>query len=242
MPAKSNPISKPITHRLKSIKWLGTLGLISLAAVSASHGQTATAAKPPTAPGDSPSGAAVGKVLEAGQPSGVLAIVEIHPFRLREGYRHDWLASRPVVTSGLLVVLQVDPEYVSPQNTAEPVLYAGDQTVQRLNQGHRSGHVIGIIPGETDLTTAPIWFGRPELPERVTPEIIAAERALADRTGIQAFSPEQIQRAWREVLEVEDLAGLLRGQAADLVLRYSPDERDLAETWRLPSTGSAVPR
>jgi hypothetical protein len=234
MPAKSNPILKPTSHRLKLTKWLGTLGLISLVAVSAGHGQNATAAKSQTAPG-----AAVGK---ASGPSAVLAIVEIHPFGLRDGYRYNWLASQPVVTSGLVVVLRVDPEYVVPRNAAEPVLYAGDRTVQRLNQGERSGYVIGIIPGEPDLAAGPIWFGRPELPERVTPEILAEERALAESAGIGAFSPDEIERAWRGDLEAEDLAELLRGPVADLVLKYSPDEKGLAETWRLPSTGSADQR
>jgi hypothetical protein len=239
MPAKSNPILKPTSRRLKLIKWLGTLGFLSLAAVSAGHGQNATAAKPEAVPGDALSGAAVGK---ASGPSAALAIVEIYPFNLGTGYRYNWLASQPDVTSGLLVVLKVDPEYVVPQNAAEPVLYAGDRTVQRLNQGDRSGYVIGIIPGEVDLATAPIWFGRPELPERVTPEIIAEERALAERAGIGAFSPDEIERALRGALEAEDLSELLRGPVADLVLKYSPDEKGLAETWRLPSTGSADPR
>lgn len=171
-------------------------------------------------------------------PAAVLDIVEIQPFRLRQSYQHDWLASRPVVSSGLLVVLQVDPSYVLPRNSAEPVLYAGDQTIQRLNQGHASGYVIGIVPGDTHLESAPVWFGQPELPERVTGEILAAQKALADRAGIEPFSAEQIERAWRENVEVEDLTALLRGPAADLVLKYSPDERDLAETWRLPSAGS----
>ena len=32
----------------------------------------------------------------------------------------------------------------------------------------------------------------------------------------------------------KDLAALLRTVAADLVLTYSPEDKDLAESWRLP--------
>lgn len=240
--AKSNPILKPTSRRLKLITLLGALWFSSLAAVSACHGQNAPAAKPQAVPRDAVSDAAVGEYRVPATPSAVIDIVEIQPFRLKAGYRYDWLQNRPLVSAGLLVVLRVDPKYVSPRATAEPVLYAGDQTVQRLNQGHRSGHVIGIIPGEVDLASAPIWFGRPELPERVTPQIIRAERALADKAGIKPFSPDKIKGARRDAIDVGDLAALLRGRAADLVLKYSPDEKDLAETWRLPSAGASVPR
>lgn len=241
MPAKSNPAPKPTSRRLGLIKLLGALWFSSFAAVLASYGQNATAAKPQAVPSVS-SDATAGESRVPATPSAVIDIVEIQPFKLKAGYRYDWLQERPLVSAGLLVVLRVDPKYVLPRDTAEPVLYAGDRTVQRLNQGHRSGHVIGIIPGEVNPASAPIWFGRPQLPERVTPQIIKAERALADRAAIRAFSPDKIKGARRDAIEVDDLAALLRGRAADLVLKYSPDEKDLAETWRLPSTGSAGPR
>ena len=242
MPAERNPILKPTSRRLKLSQLLGALWFTSLAVGAACYGQNATAAKPQAVPGDARSEASVGEGRVPPTPSAVIDIVEIQPFRLKTGYRYDWLQSRPIVSAGWLVVLKVDPKYVVPRDTAEPVLYAGDQTVQRLNQGHRSGHVIGIIPGDVDLASAPIWFGRPQLPERVTPAIISAERALADKAGIKPFSPDKINGARSNAIEVDDLAALLRGRAADLVLKYSPDEKNLVETWRLPSAGSVVPR
>lgn len=230
MPAKSN---LPLL--------LGALWVSSFAVVLACCGQNVTVAKPQAVP-SVPRDATAGESRVPPTPSAVIDIVEIHPFRLKTGYRYDWLQNRPLVSAGLLVVLRVDPKYVLPRDAAEPVLYAGDRTVQRLNQGHRSGVVIGIIPGEIDLAAAPIWFGRPQLPERVTPQIIRAERALADKAGIKAFGQDKIRGATRRAMAVDDLAALLRGPAADLVLKYSPDEKELAETWRLPSAGSAVPR
>jgi hypothetical protein len=178
----------------------------------------------------------------AATPAAAIDILEIQPFRLKEGYRYDWLQSRPLVSDGLLVVLKVNPSLVVPRNAAEPVLYAGDRTVQRLNQGDRSGFVIGIIPGAIDLTVEPIWFGRPELPERVTPEVIKAQRSLADSAGIKPFGADKIKSVLRDPIDAEDLAALLRGPAADLVLKYAPDEKDLADTWRLPTTGSTGPK
>jgi hypothetical protein len=214
---------------------LGTLWLSALV-VPLCLGQNATAAKPDIRP------ATLGELRVPATPAPVLDIVEILPFRLKVGYHHDWLESRPFVSDGLLVVLEVGPSQVVPRDTAEPVLYAGDRTVQRLNQGDVSGYVIGIIPGDLDLASAPIWFGRPELPERVTPAVIKAERALAENAGIQPFSPEKITAVRRAPVEAYDLAELLQGAAGDLVLNYSPDEKNLVETWRLPDTGPAVPR
>lgn len=241
MPAKSNPAPKPTSRCLGLIKVLGALWFSSFAAVLACYGQNAAAAKPQAVSRDVLRDTSVGEEPVSATPAAVLDIVEIRPFRLKAGYRFDWLQNRPLVNAGLLVVLRVDPKYVLPRDAAEPVLYAGDRTVQRLNQGHRSGHVIGIIPGEIDLAAAPIWFGRPQLPERVTPQIISAERALADKAGIKAFSRDKM-RATRRAIEVDDLAALLRGPAADLVLRYSPDEKELAKTWRLPSADPVVRR
>jgi hypothetical protein len=174
-------------------------------------------------------------------PAAVNELVLAQPFKLAKGYENDWSKEREVVTSGTLVVLKVDPELVYPRNSAEPVLYAGDKTVQRLNQGHESGHVIGIIPGEIDLASAPIWFGRPELPERVDAEMIRAERGLADEAKIQPIAAETVREMTREPVEVEDLSTLLRDHVAKLVLEFSPQEKDLAETWRLP-VAKPVPR
>lgn len=172
-------------------------------------------------------------------PAPVIDLVLARPFTLAEGYRYDWSEDAPVVKSGTLVVLEVDPDLVVPRNAAEPVLYAGNQPVQRLNQGHESGHVIGIIPGEIDLTQTPIWFGRPQLPERVSSQTVRTERALADTADVQPFAAENVQRATQEPLQASDLFSLLRDHVADLVLQYSPQERELAETWRLPVAGAA---
>ncbi len=167
-------------------------------------------------------------------PAKVNELVLARPFTLAKGYKHNWSKDRPIVTSGTLVVLKVDPALVFPRNSLQPVLYAGNTTVQRLNHGHESGHVIAIIPGEIDLTKALIWFGSPELPERITAQMIRSERARAEEAKIQPFAEKKVEDVTQERLKTSDLSSLLRDHIANLVLEFSPQEKELAEKWRLP--------
>jgi hypothetical protein len=145
------------------------------------------------------------------------------------------------VSTGVLIVLEVDPALVVPRDTLEPVLYAGDVAVQRLNHGYPSGRVIGIVPGNIDLASAPIWFGSPQLPERVTESTVRSERARAEKAGMQPFGSAKIASIQRQAAAATDLAALLREVAADLVYEYSPQEKELADSWRLP-TAKAPPK
>ena len=170
-------------------------------------------------------------------PAAVDDILYIRPFTLEAGYTFNWCKERPVVTSGTLLVLKVSKDLVIPRQEPQPVLYVGSQTAQRINHGDESGHVIAIVPGEVDLTTALIWFGAPDLPERVDETKIATEHARAEKAGIKPFSEETINRAadkGSERLNVGDFGALLRGQVAELVLEYSPQEKRLADAFRVP--------
>ena len=227
MPHQRNPVLFPMTsRRLELFTWFAAAFCFTALAVPAAHAQSTAAAAL--------------RVQVA--PAAVIDILEIQPFRLKKGYEFAWLESRPFVSDGLLVVLRVDPGLVVPRDAGERVLYAGDRTVQRLNKGNGSGLVVGIIPGDLDLTAEPVWFGRPQLPERVTAEIIKNERTLADGAGIKPFGADKIEAVRRDGIEAEDLAALLRGAGADLVLKYAPDEKHLADSWRLPVAGSKVSR
>lgn len=171
------------------------------------------------------------------KPQSVIDIVHIQPFQLKQSFKYDWRRDRPDVRFGLLVVFKVDPDMVMPKNALEPVLYAGNQTVQRLNHGHESGFVIGIIPGQIDLSKEPVWFGTPALPERIDAKMIERERTKAERSGISALTSIDIQSRTRDMIVASDLTTLLREQAANLVLEFSPQEKRLADSWRLPVTG-----
>lgn len=177
------------------------------------------------------------KPLGAQPKNKLTEVVRIQPFRLEKSFRFDWRKERPEVRSGLLVVIKVDTSLVRPTNDLEPVLYAGTQTVQRLNLGYESGFLIGIIPMDMDLSKEPVWFGSPALPERVDEKIIRAERARAIRSGIAPLKPAELQERTRQTVAVADLSALLREFAAALVLEFAPQEKRLAESWRLPETG-----
>jgi len=167
-------------------------------------------------------------------PKQVNDILYAQPFTLAKGYINSWSKERAVVSSGVLVVLVVDPVLVEPRDALEPILYAGNTPVQRLNHGYQSGRVIGIVPGATDLTGSPIWFGAPGLPERVTAETTRTELARAEKTGIRPFPVDKLRSVTHAPAAAADLAALLRDIAATLVFEYSPQEKDIADAWRLP--------
>jgi hypothetical protein len=175
-------------------------------------------------------------------PAPVKNILFAQPFTLETPYINTFSKEREKVSNGVLVVLEVDPALVVPRNSLEPVLYAGNVTVQRLNHGERSGRVIGIVPGTINLSTAPIWFGTPELPERVTKSTVQYERGLAEKAGVRAFPSTQLSSIQRSVVATRDLATLLRTVAADLIYQYSPQEKELADSWRLPEAKAAPTR
>ena len=176
-------------------------------------------------------------------PAPIEDIILAKPFNLSEGYIFDWSKTATTVRSGTILVLKVNPSLVVPRATLQPVLYAGDSPVQIINDGYPSGTLIGIVPGNISLGDAPIWFGRPGLPERVTPEVMKEERALAERAGIKPLSDEALARASTAVTESSSLATLLRDEVADIVREYAPQESDLANRLQLPVAGTeAAPK
>jgi hypothetical protein len=174
------------------------------------------------------------KVEDVVTPSAVIDVVYVQPFSLKTGYTHFWREEKPFVKSGTLAVFKVNPNLVYPRNALEPVLYVANQTAERLNFGNESGYVVAIIPGEVDLSNSRAWFGTPELPERVSEKTIKLEAELAEKGNIKQLDPDTVRKVTQQYLDVPDLATLLRDHAAELVLKYSPQEKALAEAWRLP--------
>ncbi len=169
-------------------------------------------------------------------PRSVERILVAQPFTVQTPFVNDWSKERREYTSGTLVVLEIDGAYLVPRNaTVGPVLYAGDTPVQRLNHGHLSGRVIGIVPGTVDLTTVPLWFGSPPIADEETPATALAERCKTEQASMTPLPADQIRAARRAPGSEEDLAALLRTTVAELVLEYSPQEEALAVIWRLPT-------
>ncbi|HEV2197627.1 MAG TPA: hypothetical protein VGR55_18720 [Candidatus Acidoferrum sp.] len=174
-------------------------------------------------------------------PRPVKDILYAQPFKLTKGYTNTWNKGHELVSSGVLVVLAVDPALVQPRDSLEPILYVGSTPVQRLNHGGQSGRVIGIVPGATDLAVSPIWFGAAGLPERVTAASARAELSRAQKIGIRPFTVDKLRSVTHPAAVAADLAALLRDVASTLVSEYSPQEKYLANSWRLP-TAKASPK
>ncbi len=168
--------------------------------------------------------------LPAG-PTGVDDLLYARPFTLEEGYEFEWRLERPIVTRGYVLVLKVDVDLAYPRASLEPVLYVGDQTAERVNVGRESGCLVVIVPGETDLAAAPVWFGDPELPERVDADMIAEQRSKAEQAGVTPFPQDTIDSAL--LAGGNPLAPAnrdeLRGEIAVVIVEYSPQESHLAE-------------
>ena len=162
-------------------------------------------------------------------------LVHAQRFTVQNPFQHMWRAERPWVGDGWLLVLQCNPEWLTPQQVKQPVLYVGDETADRMNFGDESGHVVVIVPGgDKRLQEAPIFFGSVGLPEEVVYRTIEAELAAARRRGIAPHTEEKVAAVTVPgVLEFED-DYRLRLHAIDLVERYSPQERDLIKGWRAP--------
>ena len=173
-------------------------------------------------------------------PAPVEDIVYARPFTLEQGYRYIFSKEHPWVTEGTLLVLKVNKDFVYPREIAMPVLYVGNQPAERLNRGHESGHVIVIVPGKVDLNRTPIWFGAPNFPHEVDAATANAQRELAENAGIKPFSQERVNAALAEGgkrIRAADQRTLLRDVVSELILRYSPQEKQLASDYRVPVVG-----
>ncbi|MBK7641989.1 MAG: hypothetical protein IPJ19_02900 [Planctomycetes bacterium] len=163
----------------------------------------------------------------------VRSLLYAQPFALEEPAIHWWREERPTYRAGWLVVLEVDPAFVQPTDRAEPVLYVGHETAERVNHGWKCGRVVAVVPSATDadgfptldLARAKIWFGAPALPEQIDATVL--EAAFAEASAASPFSSDEIAEArahggtrirfqTREELDQ---------QAALLVAEHCPDER-----------------
>lgn len=169
---------------------------------------------------------------------GVHEIVSAQPFLLDRGWRHVWRLEAPEFDAGWLLVLDVEPTLVEPRQMAEPVLFAGHETVERINHGFQSGRVVAILPSRRnalggvglDLATTPIFFGQPDLPERVDATRIERELVEARARGVRPLEVptplELLHLPSRD--ELDQRAGLL-------VLEHAAGESDTG-------TGLLAPR
>ena len=172
--------------------------------------------------------------LPADPHSVPVEVVEAHPFRLLTPATHLYRAEQPTFDSGLLLVLGVaDTSLLTPRQTLDPVLYVGDETAERINTGHESGNLVVVVPNATleSLAESPVYFGTPEMPERVTKTAAQAELSAALAKGIRP-SPN-VAKAGREEIVLDDHQHLYVHSSV-LIEAYSPSEQDLVRSMRAP--------
>jgi len=164
-------------------------------------------------------------------------LVHAQPFELVEPMTHSWSAEQASYTSGLVLVLEGDASAFQPRQTAEPVLFVGDRTADRINAGHPSGKLVVVVPDLTldELADTPIYFGQPELPERVTAAYAAAELEAALGGGLVGPGEDRVALASdrADTLGALDYSDLMF-QVSFLIEQHSPEETDLVEGFRVP--------
>jgi len=182
--------------------------------------------------------------LPAATPVGGIDVLYARPFTTDVPWTHVWRAEQPKVQAGWVLVLAVDPDLVHPRQSAEPILYVGDQTAERVNLGNESGHVVAIVPAPLDasgavgldLSRAPIFFGEPGLPEQVTAAKASAELASAVARGIAAPTAQTLANVTQpQVSFTNDWE--LHAWCSDLIQTWSPQETDLIATLRVQPLG-----
>ncbi len=189
------------------------------------------------------------RALPANPTAAEIDLLDAVPFVLDEPFVHTWRADQPSYRAGYLVVLRTDPDLTTPRQSAEPVLYVGEQTAERCNAGTEAGTLVCVVPAELlpdgsidlDPTTAPIWFGAAELPERLDANAILTAHRTALSQGIgPATLSTRMRRAQSASIGANAFFARDRAELnlpiADLIETYSPTETDLVEGLRVPIT------
>lgn len=126
-------------------------------------------------------------------------LLDARPFVLEEPYVHTWRAEQPLVGSGWVLVLRAPLERIRPRQTAEPVLYVGAQTAERVNAppfdtpgAGELGQLVVLVPAPLDAEgkvaldpwSVPVFLGTEALPEDVDAARIVLELDRAARLGL----------------------------------------------------------
>jgi hypothetical protein len=177
-------------------------------------------------------------------PAGSVELIAARPFTLAAPATHWWRKEQPIYKAGMLLVLRAPVDMLTERQVAEPVLYVGAQTAERVNVGDSSGMLVAIVPAELDsqgrvaldLAAQPIFFGTPALPEQVDAQTVASELAAARRAGIAPPTHAQVAAALQEQVAFDD-ESQLHLHAADLIEHYAPLEVDVVSGLRAPRLG-----
>ena len=158
-------------------------------------------------------------------PTPVQGLIYARRFTLEEGFPYQWSAERPWVREGMLLVIEADPDLLHPRESGEPVLYAGRFPLRRLARDENSGRLLVLVPARLNLSEERIWFGAPDLPERVTTAQALEQERVARSSGLAPLDRSVVRAALRaggavaELRTREELWRLIE----DLVAEYVAD-------------------
>ena len=149
-------------------------------------------------------------------------VLEAHPFSLETSETHWMRAEADAYDRGMLLVIEADPELLIPRQGYENPMYVGAETAEPLNVGMFSGRRVVIVPGDVDLASSPVFFGEPELPERVTRAEAQRQLQLALDAGAGIDGTFELgqSKVFADGYE-------LRRFGADLIEAHSPGEIDV---------------
>lgn len=165
-----------------------------------------------------------------------IAVIEAKHVTLQEPHVHWSRTETPTYSEATLLVLRTSPDRLVRRQTFEHVLFVGAETAERINNGDVSGYLIVIVPGHVDLAQAPVFFGEPDLPERVTLEVAEQELVRARSLGTRPLAPARAVQVMQPPVELADAYELYL-EASFWIEAYSPEENDLVQSLRAPRLG-----
>ena len=149
-------------------------------------------------------------------------------FTLEQAHEYTWLAGVPQITQGTIVVVKVSAEDAQVRQVGGPVLYVGATPAERVNNGDLDGAIVAFAPGHIDLSSTPIFWGPPTLPERVTAQLGA--EALSE-TKAQPATATELKAATQTSAHFQGTSTLYR-HLADLIDTHAPSEKERARAYR----------
>ncbi len=168
-------------------------------------------------------------------PAAPAALLFARPFFSEKPIEFVIGGERTTRTKGWILVLEAaDKRLLEPRDAPDFAIFVGDAIAQKVSSGFRSGKIVVMTP-DADLATAPIFFGSRLVPDRATPATVAQETAAAKQSAIGPAPPGDLLRARKnggpEPFRVRDMSDLWF-ETGPVILRYSPDEREMVESLR----------
>lgn len=174
-----------------------------------------------------------------------VSLLYAQPVTLEEPTTYLMRADQPVVSAGYLVVVQTNPAILPVRQAHNPLLFAGDMPIERINGDEEPRVFIGFVPSALDargaialdLARTPLFWAYPEvLPEALKPDLAQAALAHGLASGAAPQPKESVNRALAAGGPVVHLGtyGDLRRHAANVIEQFSPGEVDLIVGLRVP--------